>query len=58
MTERVQKQEIALVVGAGRGLSASLARLFAKEGMQVALAARNRDKLEGLAAATGAQAYA
>lgn len=30
----------ALIVGAGSGLSASLARLFAKEGMTVALAAR------------------
>ena len=33
--------ERALIVGAGSGLSASLARLFAREGMQVALAARN-----------------
>ena len=52
------KQEIALIVGAGRGLSASLARLFAAEGMQVALAARNTDKLAGLATETGAKAYA
>lgn len=52
------KQETALIVGAGRGLSASLARLFAAEGMQVALAARNTDKLAGLAAETGAKAYA
>jgi NAD(P)-dependent dehydrogenase (short-subunit alcohol dehydrogenase family) len=52
------KQEKALIVGAGRGLSASLARLFAAEGMQVALAARNVDKLSGLAAETGARAYA
>ncbi len=52
------KQEKVLIVGAGRGLSASLARLFAAEGMQVALAARNMDKLTGLAADTGAKAYA
>lgn len=51
------RQEIALIVGAGRGLSASLARLFAKEGMQVALAARNKDKLAALAAATNARAF-
>jgi len=51
-------QEKALIVGAGRGLSASLARLFAAEGMRVALAARNADKLAGLAADTGAKAYA
>ena len=35
----------ALIVGAGQGLSASLARLFAKEGMRIALAARNPEKL-------------
>lgn len=52
------KQEIALIVGAGRGLSAALARLFAAEDMQVALAARNTDKLAALAAETGAKAYA
>jgi NAD(P)-dependent dehydrogenase (short-subunit alcohol dehydrogenase family) len=44
----------ALIVGAGDGLSASLARLFANEGMQVALAARNVDKLASLAEAIGA----
>ncbi len=52
------EQEKALIVGAGRGLSASLARLFAAEGMQVALASRNTDKLAGLTADTGAKAYA
>lgn len=50
--------EIALIVGAGSGLSAALARLFAKEGMRVALAARDIPKLEMLCAATGARAYA
>ncbi len=39
------KEETALIVGAGSGLSASLARLLRKEGMQVALAARNVEKL-------------
>ena len=48
----------ALIVGAGSGLSASLARLFAKEGMAVALAARSADKLAALARETGAKAYA
>ena len=38
----------ALIVGAGDGLSASLARLFATNGMKVALAARNTAKLEPL----------
>jgi NAD(P)-dependent dehydrogenase (short-subunit alcohol dehydrogenase family) len=37
--------ETALIVGAGSGLSGSLARLLAGEGWQVALAARNTDKL-------------
>ena len=48
----------ALIVGAGDGLSASLARLFAAEGMRVGLAARNVDKLRALAAATGAATVA
>jgi NAD(P)-dependent dehydrogenase (short-subunit alcohol dehydrogenase family) len=38
--------ETALIVGAGKGLSASLARLLEREGMNVALAARNPEKLE------------
>jgi NAD(P)-dependent dehydrogenase (short-subunit alcohol dehydrogenase family) len=38
-----------LIVGAGSGLSASLARLLAEEGFHVALAARNPDKLQDLA---------
>ena len=50
-------REIALIVGTGPGLSASLARLCAKEGMAVALAARDTDKLSDLAAATGAETY-
>ena len=50
--------EIALIVGAGNGLSASLARACAKQGMQVALAARNAEKLAPLVAETGARAYA
>jgi NAD(P)-dependent dehydrogenase (short-subunit alcohol dehydrogenase family) len=48
----------ALIVGAGAGLSASLARLFAKNGMRVALAARDPGKLAALAAETKATAYA
>ncbi len=49
---------IALIVGAGSGLSASLARLFAKSGLQVALAARTTDDLELLAQETGAKTFA
>jgi len=50
--------ETALIVGAGSGLSASLARLFAREGLRVALAARNSEKLASVCAATGARAFA
>ena len=50
--------ETALIVGAGQGLSAALARAFAGAGMTVALAARKPDKLAGLAAETGARVYA
>ena len=49
--------ETALIVGAGSGLSAALARLFAREGMRVALAARQTDKLAPLLRETGARAY-
>jgi NAD(P)-dependent dehydrogenase (short-subunit alcohol dehydrogenase family) len=48
----------ALIVGAGAGLSASLARLFAKNGMKVALAARSVSDLAPLAQETGAKLYA
>jgi NAD(P)-dependent dehydrogenase (short-subunit alcohol dehydrogenase family) len=48
----------ALIVGVGPGLSASLARLFAKHGLQVALASRNTDKLTKLAEETAAATFA
>jgi NAD(P)-dependent dehydrogenase (short-subunit alcohol dehydrogenase family) len=48
----------ALIVGTGSGLSAALARLFAKEGMKVAVAARRAGNLETLAKETGARAFA
>jgi short-subunit dehydrogenase len=50
--------KFALIVGAGAGLSASLARVFAKAGLSVALAARSTDKLADLAKETGAKTYA
>jgi NAD(P)-dependent dehydrogenase (short-subunit alcohol dehydrogenase family) len=50
--------ESALIVGAGRGLSASLARLFADKGLRVGLAARDAEKLAPLCAETGAKAFA
>jgi len=48
----------ALIVGTGSGLSASLARLLARNGMKVALAARSVEKLAALKAETGAHAFA
>ncbi len=52
------KYKTALIVGAGEGLSASLARLFASNEIRVALAARKIEKLGALCNETGAQAYA
>jgi NAD(P)-dependent dehydrogenase (short-subunit alcohol dehydrogenase family) len=49
---------IALIVGAGSGLSASIARLFAKEGFTVALAARQIEKLTQLSSEIGAASFA
>jgi NAD(P)-dependent dehydrogenase (short-subunit alcohol dehydrogenase family) len=48
----------ALIVGAGSGLSASLARALTKEGIKVALAARTTSDLETLVKETGAKAFA
>jgi len=47
----------ALIVGAGSGISASLARGLAAAGLKVGLAARNIEKLAPLAAAIGAERF-
>ncbi len=52
------KFNTALIVGAGAGLSASLARVLAKDGIKVALAARTIGDLDALAKQTGARAFA
>lgn len=44
MTGEASENEVALIVGGGPGVSASCATRFSKEGMQVAVAARNPDK--------------
>ncbi len=49
---------LTLIVGAGAGLSAALARAFAARGDAVALAARDVDKLAGIAEETGASRHA
>src|ERR1700722_18729288 len=54
----IPKYKIALIVGAGEGLSASLARLLARQGIKVALAARQIEKLGALCTETGARAFA
>jgi NAD(P)-dependent dehydrogenase (short-subunit alcohol dehydrogenase family) len=54
----IPKYKTALIVGAGEGLSASLARLFAREGIRVALASRGIEKLGALCSETGAKAFA
>ena len=47
----------ALIIGAGSGLSASLARLFHAKGLRVSLAARNPSGLAALASETGAAVH-
>ncbi len=48
----------ALIVGAGSGLSASFARILAREGRQVGLAARRPEKLDDLCREIGAVSFA
>jgi NAD(P)-dependent dehydrogenase (short-subunit alcohol dehydrogenase family) len=52
--------EVALIVGGGPGVSSSCARLFAQQGLRVAIAARQPGKpvLEKLAAEHGVRCYA
>jgi NAD(P)-dependent dehydrogenase (short-subunit alcohol dehydrogenase family) len=50
--------QTALIVGAGNGLSASLARRLSQERIRVAVAARNIDKLAALSSEVGAEAFA
>ena len=53
-------KDVALIVGGGPGISASCARLFAKSGMQVGIAARTPDKpvLQNLEKTHGVRRYA
>ena len=51
------KFNTALIVGAGSGLSAALARVLATEGIKVALAARSTGDLDDLAKEIGAQTF-
>jgi len=49
---------IALIVGAGSGISASFARRLAAAGLRVGLAARHVEKLAALASEIGAETFA
>lgn len=51
------KFDTALIVGAGAGLSAALARVLHTEGIKIALAARSTGDLEGLAKEIGAKTF-
>ena len=53
-------KDVALIVGGGPGISASCARLFARSGMHVGIAARNPDKavLQNLEKMHGVRRYA
>jgi NAD(P)-dependent dehydrogenase (short-subunit alcohol dehydrogenase family) len=57
---KLDNQDVALIVGGGPGISSSCARLFAREGMRVAVAARNPDKpvLQTLEKEHGVRRYA
>jgi NAD(P)-dependent dehydrogenase (short-subunit alcohol dehydrogenase family) len=58
--DAANEKEVALIVGGGPGVSASCARLFSQEGMDVAIAARNREKpvLKALEKEHGVRRYA
>src|SRR5690606_1077502 len=49
--------EVALVIGAGPGLSTSIARSFSAAGLRIALASRNPENVEELAHEVGGRAY-
>jgi NAD(P)-dependent dehydrogenase (short-subunit alcohol dehydrogenase family) len=57
----MSEQQVAVIVGVGSGLGFALVKRFAKAGMAMAMAARNREKLEQLLEKEpieGARAYA
>ena len=54
---KVNMRENALIIGAGLGLSASLARLLTKNNFNVAIAARNIEKLENLKIETNSKVF-
>jgi len=57
MNDSTSTYHTALIIGAGPGISASLARTFAREGLKVGLAGRNPAKLTELATQTSASVF-
>src|SRR5262245_40675933 len=59
MAQPGERGDVALIVGGGPGISSSCARLFAQNGMRIAVAARNPDKpvLETLEKKHGVRRY-
>lgn len=57
---QTSERDVALIVGGGPGISASCTRLFAENGLRVAVAARDPDKsvLQGLEKTHGVRRYA
>jgi len=53
----MSNKEVALIIGAGRGLGAALAHRFGAAGMAVAVSARNAENLETIARTRNASAY-
>src|SRR5690606_16199395 len=57
LAQRSVMSRVVLILGATGGVGSALARLLSKDGVQLALAARGRPRLEALASELGASAH-